>query len=432
MPQTESHISLYQLVDALSDAVDLVSPTLKGHHTRVGVLGAALAEAVGMPATDVARIAVAGLIHDAGALTLTDRLQLAKFDFDSGAKEDDHEYMGYTLFRKCPYLSEVAQLVRFHHLRWDRRYDLDLPDDIALRANLLFLADRIDTLLVLRPMDTPVLAFVDEVVEKVSSQAGRMFAPELVDTFKGLSTRASFWLDVVTPRRSVCLERYIASFDRKLDHNEVLAISKMFSAVIDFRSRFTATHSAGVAASAEYIAAIVGFTPDEVLEMHLAGLLHDIGKLAVSSEILEKPAALTREEFAVIRSHTYHSYRIIERIDGFERINQWASFHHERLNGTGYPFNLGTDQLPLGSRIMAVADVLTAITEDRPYRAGMPLEKAQEILNNMAGSGALDPEVVSVVAERFGSINVRRASAQQVALDQFEGFAEQTQAFSDG
>jgi len=95
--------------------------------------------------------------------------------------------------------------------------------------------------------------------------------------------------------------------------------------------------------------------------MEIAGYFHDLGKLRVPKEILEKPGKLSTEEFNIIKSHTYHTYRILSHIPNFETINWWASFHHERLNGSGYPFRINAFNFPLGSRIMAIADVFTLL-----------------------------------------------------------------------
>jgi HD-GYP domain-containing protein (c-di-GMP phosphodiesterase class II) len=107
-------------------------------------------------------------------------------------------------------------------------------------------------------------------------------------------------------------------------------------------------------------------------------------------------------------------------------VNEWASYHHERLNGDGYPFHKDAHNLSLGSRIMAVADVLTAIAEDRPYRAGMPLEKASAVLGSMAGSGVLDPSLVELATAHFSDLNDERAVAQAAACAEFDSHAEPT------
>jgi len=105
--------------------------------------------------------------------------------------------------------------------------------------------------------------------------------------------------------------------------------------------------------------------------MEVAGNLHDLGKMVIPNSILNKPDKLNKEETAIMRQHTYFTYTVLNSIGGISQIAEWAAFHHERLDGSGYPFHLGADKLGIGSRIMAVADVFTAISEDRPYRKGM-------------------------------------------------------------
>jgi HD-GYP domain-containing protein (c-di-GMP phosphodiesterase class II) len=258
----------------------------------------------------------------------------------------------------------------------------------------------------------------------VEEQSGKMFMPDLVEAFRNLAAKESFWLDAASPSPESVLPLRLAMPTIELDMKELLHISTLFSHVIDFRSRFTATHSSGVAASAELLARFVGFSERESRMMRIAGYLHDLGKLAVPAEILEKPSELTETEFNVIRSHTFYTYRILEPIADLYEINTWASFHHERLDGSGYPFHHKGQDLPLGSRIMAVADVFTAITEDRPYRKGMPEEKALQVLQQMADGSALDSNIVSLLRLHFDEINSCRMEAQAGSAEEYKKFLQ--------
>jgi HD-GYP domain-containing protein (c-di-GMP phosphodiesterase class II) len=154
--------------------------------------------------------------------------------------------------------------------------------------------------------------------------------------------------------------------------------------------------------------------------MLIAGYLHDLGKIAVPSEILEKPSKLDIEEFNVMRSHTYYTYRVLNKIKALQTITEWAAFHHERLDGTGYPFRLKGNELSLGARIMAVADVFTASSEDRPYRSGMEKEKVINILKSMAKNNALCPNVTDVILRNFDAINSSRIVAQEKSQKDYE------------
>jgi len=146
--------------------------------------------------------------------------------------------------------------------------------------------------------------------------------------------------------------------------------------------------------------------------MRIAGYMHDLGKLAVPVEILDKPAHLNRNEFNVVRHHSFYTYRILEPIAALKTINTWAAFHHERLDGFGYPFHLREKELPLGSQVMAVADVFTALTEDRPYRRGMKRSDTLKVLDDMRADSALNGQIVSLLGKHYEELDAVRMAAQ--------------------
>lgn len=178
--------------------------------------------------------------------------------------------------------------------------------------------------------------------------------------------------------------------------------------IIDFRSPFTAMHSAGVAASARELARLAGMTDEECRMMEIAGFLHDVGKLHVPNEILEKPGKLTKEEFNIVKEHPYYTRLILMGVDGFEKIADWAGYHHEKLNGNGYPFHLGAEHLDLGSRIMAVADIFSAITEVRPYREGMKRDQALRVMRVNVENGSLCETVVKLLEDHYDEVDAAR------------------------
>lgn len=167
-------------------------------------------------------------------------------------------------------------------------------------------------------------------------------------------------------------------------------------------------HSAGVAASARAIASISGMTGDECKEITIAGYLHDIGKLRVPNSILDKPGKLSEEEFNIIKEHPYYTRWILKDIEGFEQIANWAGYHHEKLNGKGYPFHFGADWLDKGSRILAVADIFSAITEVRPYRTGMNREQAMSVMWSDVENGTLDRDLVQLLEDHYEEIDSER------------------------
>ncbi|MGD9475852.1 MAG: HD-GYP domain-containing protein [Eubacteriaceae bacterium] len=159
-------------------------------------------------------------------------------------------------------------------------------------------------------------------------------------------------------------------------------MSRLFSRVIDFRSPFTAVHSVGVAVVGSEIGKMCGLDQATCQKIKIAGYLHDLGKLAISNELLEKPAKLSDKEFAMVKAHVYETFILLDRVSGMEEINAIASLHHEKLDGSGYPFKMTAGQLNTEARILAIADIFTALTENRPYRKGMNREAVKAIFLN--------------------------------------------------
>jgi HD-GYP domain-containing protein (c-di-GMP phosphodiesterase class II) len=125
----------------------------------------------------------------------------------------------------------------------------------------------------------------------------------------------------------------------------------------------------------------------------MAASLHDIGKIGVPENILRKPGRLTDEEFEYIRKHPEFGWMVLRGVEGFEEISQMLLHHHERLDGKGYPGGLSGDEIPLGARIIAVADSFDAITSDRPYRRAASAEDAAREIERCSGT-QFDPEIV--------------------------------------
>jgi putative nucleotidyltransferase with HDIG domain len=164
---------------------------------------------------------------------------------------------------------------------------------------------------------------------------------------------------------------------------------------IDAKSPWTAGHSERVTQLALEMGQHLGFTQESLDLLNRAGLLHDIGKIATPAEILDKPGRLTDEERRIICQHPEKGERILEPIEDFAAIVPIAMQHHERFDGKGYPAGLAGEEITLGARILAVADVFDAVTSERPYRKGMPFEKAIGIIKEGAGT-QFDPKIVEV------------------------------------
>ena len=131
--------------------------------------------------------------------------------------------------------------------------------------------------------------------------------------------------------------------------------------------------------------------------MHIAALLHDTGKLAISNDIIDKEGKLDERERYEMNKHTYYTRWILEQIEGFEDITNYAANHHEKLNGKGYPYHLHEEQIGELDRVMTICDVYQALTEDRPYRNKMPIDKVWSIIDEMVNDNELDEILVGKI-----------------------------------
>jgi len=378
-----------------------------------------IAENLGLSNNFRYRLIIAGLLHDIGSFSLTERHETLKYDYRPKYNTRNHSYIGYTLLRDFDPLIEIAPIIKYHHHLWKDIKDLELPEAIKLSSQIIHIADRIDVLI---DKKKDVLSQVDDICQIIKKDSKTRYKPDLVKEIVDLKDKEYFWLDAISqPEISAFMEKLgYLPLDFKLDN--IGKFANMFSHIIDFRSPFTATHSSGVTAVTEFLSSIMGFSENEIYMMKIAGYLHDLGKLAVPVEILDKAASLNTEEFRIIRSHTYHTYRILENITNLETINSWAAFHHETLDGSGYPFHLNKGELSLGSRIMAVSDIFTAITEERPYRKGMDKRESLKILKDMAKNNKIDTNIVSEVEKNFDEISKARERAESAAEKDYKEY----------
>jgi len=422
MESHSEYTSLFDLAMVLSEVMDMVSPVVADHQKRTAYVAVRLAEGLGIPAQGRRELLLAGLIHDLGAFSLRERLDLLDFDFENSGT---HTRIGYQLLKEFPPLAREAAIILHHHAPWDTK-GYEEPDalEVPVQSHILHLADR---LVILIDNDTDIQSQIVSIVDVLASRMGTLFMPQLQKPLLELAKMEEFWLNAVSPFLNARLrEKYelYAAPAMEMSSGQQMQLAKILSRIIDFRSHYTATHSCGVAATAEALAGLCGFPQADCRMMRIAGFLHDMGKLAVPTEIIEKPARLSEEEYGIIKNHPQRTTRIVERLPELEVAALWVSQHHERLDGSGYPSHIQEREISLGSRVMAVADVFTAITEDRPYRKGMEKSHSLRILRAMADRHLLDREVLKQLESRFGDLSDLRRDAQREACGSYEELIE--------
>lgn len=412
-------VSLLELTLQLSRASDMVSPELNNHQRLVAYITFNLGEELNFDENKLNEISVAGVLHDIGGLSMQERINVLKFE---AINPHQHARIGWLLLKDYREFGKIAQIIKFHHVDWSYGKGLNFNGEVVMpESHLIHLADRIATLI---SRDQKIINQKERICEKIESASGSKFNPDYVKAFERLKGKEFFWYDLESISSGRRYYKRIKFTDQCLNIDELIGITKLFARVIDFRSNFTAVHSEGVSAVAKRLAQ--HFNCDELTckKIQAAGYVHDIGKLTVPTEILEKPAALTHEEFDIIKEHTYHTYVLLFQVKGLEEINEYASMHHERLDGTGYPFKLEAKDLSLGARIMAVADIFTALSENRPYRKGMQKEEVVKILREMSLDNKIDKNIVETVISYYHEINKARIKAQKKARTRYDDFAK--------
>lgn len=416
MLSKEIKIKLFDMVLCFSRALDLLHPAIADHHLRVAYIAGCIAEELGFTPAEIQNVLIAGALHDAGAVSSSVWIRtldyaLGGYQLNEGECPEDihkHGFEGFVLLRDFPPFAQAASAIRFHHVDWNSGQGSKFAGEpVPMVASVLRLADHVAVMTVTKKN---ILEQAAEIREAIAADSGRLFMPEIVAAFLKASVRESFWFATVSQNKEAIIRGHFSGHAIDLDLDALHQSARILGRIIDYHSPFTATHSSGVAAVAEALGQRLGFSPTDSTLLRVAGYLHDIGKLAVPSEILDKPGKLTKEEMFVVKQHPYDTFRILSMVPGLKTVNIWASLHHERLDRQGYPFR--SREIPLGSRIMAVADIFTAITEDRPYRKGMDRIRSIEVLDQMVLDKAIDGDIVAVLRNDYDEFHRIRSLSQ--------------------
>ncbi|MCB0872139.1 MAG: HD domain-containing protein [Thermoleophilia bacterium] len=431
-------VQLSEIVSALSHALDLTEGQPEGHAGRTSLLGIHIAGLLGVADEDVSSLYYALLLKDSGCsssavrmsrLFGTDDIELKRVGklIDWTRASEVLPYVSRGVGVRNPLLRARKTLqVAMELARNDGLVDARCHRGAQIVAELGFPPAAAEVVRSLdehwdgkgKPVglcgeDIPRLARIaclcqtaevfitsfgrDEARAMASKRRGRWFDPEVVDAFLAIPDDDPLWEQLEDAHDpNVVADSSPAPLLLPSDHSRLDHIAEAFAQVVDAKSAFTATHSRNVAAYAVTIARLMGYDARQLRDLRRAGLLHDIGKLGVSTAILDKPGRLTDAERDVIATHPRHTLEILSRVRAFEDIAPAAGAHHEKLDGTGYHRGLREDEIVRDARILAAADVFDALTADRPYRDGMPVDVALGIMRAEVGS-ALCPEAFAAL-----------------------------------
>ena len=419
-------IRLSELVSALSHALDVTGGQPMGHAERTCLIGQRLADAVGLESAQRSSLFYALLLKDAGCSTTAAQIATTFGSDDQQVKRDSRlidlhrprTTLGYLrrnvapgapLLQRAHHLRAVVAMSRggvdeLERMRCERGADIargiGLDEDAAAAITQLFehwdgnghpgerAGEEISLLARMACLSQTMEVFWQNggaaaACDVARARRGTWFDPTLVDAVDELERDVCFWASLEAPDVQAVepADRVLRADEARLDR-----VAEAFAGIVDAKSPFTARHCEGVAEIAEGIAATMGLDDATRRLLRRAALLHDLGKLGVSNRILDKPGRLTEAEWAAVRRHPQLSLAILARVPALADVARLAVEHHERLDGSGYPYGLVAYELDVPSRVLQVADVAEALSARRPYREAMDVDDVLRVMGREAGS----------------------------------------------
>ncbi|MDR1627010.1 MAG: HD domain-containing protein [Spirochaetia bacterium] len=386
------YLRMDQLSLVISRALDIIEKekfgASKNHSMRVAVLCAAMGRRMGFDGDSLSALTTCALFHD-NALT-----EYMLSEREGELRADNlrlHCEYGQRNVEWLPFKKDVAGFILYHHELEDGSGPFGKKaGEYPFEAALIAVADQVDVrnhLQRVPPEDLPELRW------RIREQLGAGVSPKatgaLLDVLDG---------EMLESLRDgaiyAAVEKTVPVWTANIRDPLIIRIAGMVAHVIDYKSVFTKKHSIQIANKSWLMADYYEYTETQKAQLYLAAALHDIGKIATPVEILEKPGRLTDEEFAVIMRHAQYTRDWLCGISGFEDICRWASNHHEKLIGGGYPCGKRAEELDFDSRLLACMDIYQAVCEERPYHPARSHADTMEILYGTAAKGEIDAAIV--------------------------------------
>ncbi|WP_101696606.1 HD-GYP domain-containing protein [Clostridium minihomine] len=402
------YLNVNEMVSSFSFTLDFVERDLLKdvtNHTRhVAYICARISQQMNLVKEDAFDLISYALLHDNGitrSLTGKTPADIIKLENNLKHCEEGEKNIAY-----FPFYHPVPNVILYHHEHYDGSgFFGKKGEEIPLYARFIALANRV-------AVDYAQGHSPNEILEFIRTDSS-FYDPELVRIFFRISQNVEFWMNMQPMFIGDALNRLIPQAKRNFSFQTIRQISQLYSRIIDAKSPFTGGHSRGISQKVGILSRYYGYDEDTYWKMRIAADLHDLGKIMVPNEILDKPGNLTRAEIDVVQAHTFYTRKALEVVSGFEDITEWAANHHEKLNGRGYPIGLGADQLDFNSRMMACVDIYQALTEERPYRAALLHEEAVGILRAMADQHLIESSIVEDIYSVLGKVTCEEDLKQQ-------------------
>lgn len=387
------NIKMDELIKAIAASLDIVEIELLGatnnHGKRIAVLTASMGRYFNFDDDYLIALTTCALFHD-NALTEYILSERENREIEFNTKQ--HCIIGQRNAETIPFKVDISGFILYHHERSDGSGAFGKKEgELPLAAELIAIADMLDVQYALQNIQVENLPVVrKDIEEKIGSVYTKKSAEAMLNILTSkmlLSLRDS---EICNTAKSL-----IPSWSVSTEDVAVIRLAEFIANIIDYKSTFTKKHSTEIANRIWFMCNYYKFDCDTRIKAYLAASFHDIGKLKTPTSILEKPGKLTDLEFVIIKDHAMQTYEILKDLESLDEICIWASNHHEKLDGTGYPFGKKADKLDFVSKLMACLDIYQAVSEERPYHPARSHEETMPILHDMAQKGFIDQEITN-------------------------------------
>ncbi|AWK53094.1 phosphohydrolase [Clostridium beijerinckii] len=378
-------VTLKQVILIIHRTINSVDKRLLNHGEQVAYIMMNLLKADGSYSDEeILEICAVSVFHDIGAYKVTEIDKLVEVDT---RKPIEHAIYGALFIKYFSPLSDLYKIVLTHHFTF--KYFEDKHMNVMCKEGLLLnFADYIDRVY----------------LNKKSFNKGNFeddkgnYLKKHIDLFVEADRKFDFVSKIVN---GTFEDELYSFFETKIiNREEVISYSKMLAYSIDFRSEATVKHTITVEAISYQIAKICGLDEEKLTRIRIASVLHDIGKIGIPVEILEKPGKVSHEEFEIIKSHAMIGYNILSELN-IDDIRNVATLHHEKLDGSGYPFGLKAEQLSTEIRIIAIADIISALIGVRSYKGIFSKDKTINILLDMVNNNKIDGSITNLFINNY-------------------------------
>ncbi|MCL1908085.1 MAG: HD domain-containing protein [Holophagaceae bacterium] len=398
-------IAMDVLSCVFSNALDIIEQEQLGaserHGMRIGALSAAMGKKLGYSDDKLCAVSICAMFHDNA---LTEYSLAERHGTRNEQNMNLHCEVGQANVSWLPFKTNIDGFILYHHERGNgkgpyRKREGEYPEEAALIAG----ADIIDATYHLQRLPPSSLdalkAKIDSEAESYSTRTAINALLEVLDKEMLEQLRDDYIYNTI--------ENCLPTWEVDLGDPSVIRIAGFAARVIDYKSQFTHKHTAQIANRAWLMANYCGYSKEDRAAIFLAAGLHDIGKIATPTEVLEKPGRLTDEEFEIIKYHVRHSHDWLGRVPGFENIRNWAANHHEKLDGGGYSFGKQAEELDFNSRLIGCLDIYQAVCEKRPYHEARSHADTMPILYDMAKKGLIDAKIVKDLDEVMADYSLK-------------------------